>query len=161
MTVIKLFPDGTEKLRYSGEVITRSHERVILEARFHSPDGVYNGVEFKTGDLFYESYYRDRWYNVFEVIDKDSGLRKCWYCNISRKPVITRWTITYVDLALDLQILPDGSQQILDQDELDALDLPAEDLAIVWESMRELQEMFAVPADVHLRRDSVVKHKVV
>jgi uncharacterized protein len=158
--IVKLYPDGSEKLRYTGEVITRNTERVIIEAHFHSPDGVYNGVEFKNGDLFYETYYRDRWYNIFEVIDKDSGKIKCWYCNITRKPKVTRWNIIYEDLALDLQVLPDGTQQILDEEELDDLHLAQAELDQVWAAMRELQSLFTQPAGINLRRDSVVKRYV-
>lgn len=160
MTVVKLYPDGSEKLRYTGEVIARNQERIVVEAHFHSPDGVYNGVHFKYGDLFYETYFRYRWYNIFEVIDKDTGKNKCWYCNITRLPVITRWQITYVDLALDLQILPDGTQQILDEEELADLHLASAELDQVWAAMRELQRMFAAPSDIHLRRDAVVKQSV-
>ncbi len=157
VTIHKLEPSGNEKIQYSGTVVMRNKQKLVIEARFTLPDAVYHEIPFKRGDLFYEAYFRDKWYNINEIYDRDDGRLKGWYCNITRPPVITRWHVTYVDLALDLLVYPDGRQLILDEDELTALNLPGEELDQVWGAMKELQSIFTVPSDFHLRRDKVVR----
>lgn len=157
ITVHKLEASGKEKIAYNGTVICRTPEKIILQAYFTQPDGEVNGILFKKGDLFYEAYYRERWYNIDEIYDRDDGRLKCWYCNIAMPPNFTRWSITYVDLALDLLVYPDGSQKILDKDELAALHLPAQKVKHIWDTLAELQDIFKKPADFRLRRDRVVR----
>lgn len=156
-TIVKLDAHGKEKLHYSGKVITRDPSRVIVESHFTNPDQVFSGIPFKKGDPFYEVYYHKRWYNIDEIYDKDDGRLKGWYCNIAYPPKISRWGVTYIDLALDLLVYPDGRQLVLDGDELDALHLPEDTLKQVWGAMKELQEIFSVPADFRLRRDKVAR----
>ncbi len=84
------------------------------------------GTIIRTGDRFIETYFTERWYNVFEIHDREDDRLKGWYCNIGRPAVMeSENTISYVDLALDLWVAPDGSQTVLDEDEFDALDLDA------------------------------------
>jgi uncharacterized protein len=160
LTVHKLLPSGVEKIRYTGQEVVRTADKVVLEAHFTLPDATYHEIPFKKGDLFYEAYFRDKWYNINEIYDRDDGRLKCWYCNITRPPQISRWHIWYIDLALDLLVYPDRRQLVLDEDELDDLHLPQEELDRVWGALAELQQIYTLPADVHLRRDSVVRQKI-
>jgi len=101
------------------------------------------GTFIKHGDRFVEVYYTDRWYNIFEIYDRDDGRRKGWYCNIGRPAVMeTEDVISYVDLVLDLWIAPDGTQTVLDEDEFAALDLDAETRSRAWAALEELQTLF-------------------
>ena len=67
-------------------------------------------------------YYTDRWYNIFEIYDRDDGQIKGWYCNIGKPAVIEDGVVSYVDLALDLWVSADGKQTILDEDEFEELE---------------------------------------
>ena len=123
VTVIKLNPAGEETWRYSGEVLARTDHTVLLQALFNRADTPFHGMVFKNNDRFVEIYYSDRWYNIYEIYDRDSGLVKGWYCNVSLPAEFQDGIIRFVDLALDLLVYPDGSQLVLDEDEFAALEL--------------------------------------
>jgi protein associated with RNAse G/E len=73
-------------------------------------------LRFETGDIFVETYYADRWYNIFQVHGPDGRL-KGWYCNIARPAVISADTIDSEDLELDLIVAPDRRVVRLDDEE--------------------------------------------
>jgi protein associated with RNAse G/E len=50
--------------------------------------------------------------------------------------------LEYIDLALDLLVFPDGSQRVLDEDEFNALDIPAEFRSAALQGMAELRSVF-------------------
>jgi len=111
---------------YEGDELSRDENSVILEAFFTRDDMPFMRVVFKKGDRFVEYYYSDRWYNIFEIHDRDDGRIKGWYCNIGKPAVIEDGVVSYVDLALDLWVSTDGKQTVLDEDEFDALQLNEE-----------------------------------
>src|SRR5258706_5936365 len=133
---------GEVVFQYEGEVIKREGNFITLEAFFNRDDMDFMNVILKKGDRFVETFYMDRWYNIFEIFDRDSRELKGWYCNIGKPAIIDDQTISYVDLALDLWIAADGEQTVLDEDELDTLNLPDDLLWRVRESLHELQELF-------------------
>jgi hypothetical protein len=96
---------------------------VVVEAIFGRPDLPFMDLVLKQGDRFVETFYTRRWYNIFEIFDRDDGRRKGWYCNISEPAIVDGGTVSYVDLGLDLWISADGKQTLLDEDEFAALDL--------------------------------------
>ena len=75
------------------------------------------------GDRFSETYYFDRWYNVFTIYAGGTGRLKGWYCNIARPAQLDGADLFADDLALDLLRHPDGRMQLLDSDEFAALAL--------------------------------------
>lgn len=114
---------------------------VVVEARFNGPEGVVQGLRLSQGDRFVESYFADRWYNVFTVFDRHTGARKGWYCNVARPARLEDGHVYWDDLSLDLVVLPDGRQAILDRDEFEALGLePAERLQALA-ALEELQQL--------------------
>jgi predicted RNA-binding protein associated with RNAse of E/G family len=143
ITVIKRNLAGEETWRYPGRLLTREGTRLVLEARFNRPDLPFMGVVLKTGDRFIETYYTDRWYNIFEIHDRDDDHLKGWYCNISRPAVLEADNrLSYVDLALDLWVASDGTQTVLDEGEYAALDLDAAGRAQARRALEELQLRF-------------------
>ena len=150
-TVVKYDGRGELKLHYSGELLERNQTRLLIKAHFTKPDGVFSGIHFKKGDEFYEAYFRDRWYNIDEIYDRDDCHLKGWYCNIALPPKISRWKVVYTDLALDLLVYPDGRQLVLDEDELEDLHLPADTHRSVWDGMRELQSIFSSTPNFRLK----------
>ncbi len=142
LTVIKLNADEKEVWRYSGEVIEKTENRVVIEARFNKDDFAFNGILLKRNDRFVETYYTDRWYNIFEIYDRDDGLRKGWYCNVTKPAQFEDGKISYVDLALDLLVFPDGTQLVLDEDEFEALDMEESVKLKALQGLEELKAFF-------------------
>lgn len=143
LDVIKLNIHGAETWRYQGEVVARRAGAVLLQALFDREYGDLHGISLNRGDRFVEAYYAERWYNIFEIYDRQSAQLKGWYCNVTLPAQITAQEIRYVDLALDLLVYPDGRQLVLDEDEFAALDAPDEVRAGARRSLEELQALFA------------------
>lgn len=126
ITVSKLNLQGNETWRYPGKIIYQDKEKVILQAFFNREDTPFHDILLKKGDRFVETFYLDRWYNIFEMHDRDDDQLKGWYCNIGYPAKQEGQVISYIDLALDLLVYPDGKQLLLDEDEFAELDLPPE-----------------------------------
>lgn len=125
--VYKLDHDGREVWRYPARVLERSRHIIRLEAYFNRDDRDLGYVVFKRGDRFIETFYSDRWYNVFAVYDRDDGSLKGWYGNICRPAEITATAVRCDDLALDVWVTPIGKSTVLDEEEFSALDIPEYD----------------------------------
>ena len=123
ITVIKKDLQGQEVWRYSGTMQARGKNYVVLEAYFDRADLPFHGMLLAKGDRFVETYYTDRWYNIFEIYDRENNQIKGWYCNIGYPAEISDRTVSYVDLALDLLVFPDGRKVVLDEDEFANLKL--------------------------------------
>ena len=143
ITVIKRNLASEETWRYSGLILRREAGALVLEARFNRPDTPFQGILLKENDRFVETYYTDRWYNIFEIHDRDDDRIKGWYCNIGYPAVLEADDrLSYVDLALDLWIAPDGTQTVLDEDEFAALDLEPETRSREQKALEELHLRF-------------------
>jgi protein associated with RNAse G/E len=123
VTVIKMNPAREETWRYTGQVVERSERSVLLQALFNREDTPFHEIVLKRNDEFLEIYYSDRWYNIYEIYDRDDGRVKGWYCNVSQPAEFAQGVIRFVDLALDLLVYPDGRQLVLDEDEFASLSL--------------------------------------
>jgi len=142
ITVLKLNLAGQETWRYTGRVLERHADRIVLEAHFNRDDIPFHGILLRRGDRFVETFYSDRWYNVFEMHDCDDDRLKGWYCNIGRPADIGEETVSYIDLALDLLVYPDGRQLVLDEDEFGELALSPEVFRQARQALEELQTSF-------------------
>ena len=140
VTVHKLDSEGVEVFRYVGNIIHRSESIIVLEAIFDMEQREFHGLTFRRGDRFVETHYSDRWYNVLAVHDVDTDLLKGWYCNITRPAKIENDSLSAEDLALDLVVLPNGSQYVIDEDEFAALKLNSTDRSSARAALQELQK---------------------
>ncbi len=140
--VQKLNLAGEVTWQYEGHVLRRESGAVVLEAYFNRPDLPFQDVVFRENDRFIETFYTDRWYNIFEIHDGDDGRLKGWYCNVGRPATLGEGTVSYVDLALDLWISADGSQTVLDRDEFEALNLDVSEREKALAALQALQEQF-------------------
>lgn len=140
--VLKCDLDGDETWRYEGHVLAEEAGRILLEARFNRADLPFHGIVLRENDRFIELYFSDRWYNIFEVHDRDDDRIKCWYCNICKPAVFADGLISYVDLALDLLVYPDGRMLVLDEDEFAALKLGNALREKAREALGDLQQVF-------------------
>jgi len=123
LTVKKLNLNHELVTAYDGAVLERTGGAIILEARFGRETMDLGYAVLEHHDRFVEHFFADRWYNIFEIHSVHDDHLKGWYCNIVKPAAFSADTIEQVDLALDLWINPDGSYQILDRDEFDALEL--------------------------------------
>jgi hypothetical protein len=138
ITVLKKNLAGDVTWQYDGKIVRQEANAVILEALFNRPDTPFMDIVLKENDRFVETFYSDRWYNIFEIYDRDDGRIKGWYCNVGKPAVIEDGVVSYVDLALDLWVSVDGKQTVLDEDEFNALKL---DTKLEQQALIALQEL--------------------
>ncbi len=140
--VLKLDLAGKVTWQYEGRVLSTPPGAVVLEAFFNRPDLPFRDTVFREHDRFVETFYTDRWYNMFEIHDRDTDQLKGWYCNVCRPATLGDGTVSYVDLALDLWVSPAGRQTVLDQDEFEALHLDITEQGHALAAMKQLQLAF-------------------
>jgi len=142
ITVIKRNDRGQETWRYQGRRLEQADGRLVLEAFFDREEMWLQGTLLSKGDRFIETYFTDRWYNIFEIHARDDDSLRGWYCNISRPAEIEGDTISWVDLALDLLVFPDRRQVVLDEDEFARLEISPEERRQAQAALVELQAIF-------------------
>lgn len=133
---------GQVTYEYEGILLTRDEHSIAIEALFDRADMPFVDTVLRTGDRFVEYYYDDRWYNIFEVHDRDDERIKGWYCNICKPASFEDGIISYIDLALDLWVSPDGRQTVLDEDEFEKLALDDELRASALHGLHSLENFF-------------------
>jgi len=138
ITILKLDHHGREVWRYPGRVLARDAHTIRLEGFYNRDDATVGYAVFKRGDRLVETFYSDRWYNVFAVYDRDDGALKGWYCNVTRPATITADAVSSDDLALDVWVSPGGAVTVLDEDEFAALELSKADRATAEDALRQL-----------------------
>jgi hypothetical protein len=143
ITVHKLDHRGREVWQYPGLAIERTPSELTLEAYFDRDDQTIGGLSLRRGDRFIETYFNDRWYNIFAVYDGREGALKGWYCNMARPARIEPGHVFAEDLALDLIVDRLGRWVVLDQDEFERLEIPSQDRAHAIEALEELQRLAA------------------
>jgi predicted RNA-binding protein associated with RNAse of E/G family len=140
-TVHKLDHLGREVWRYPARALARDDHSIRLEAAFNRDDMPLGYTTFKRGDRFVETFYSDRWYNVFAIYDRDDGALKGWYCNVCRPTAITDEAVRCDDLALDVWVSAAGQVTVLDEDEFAALPLTDADRAAAEGALRQIIEL--------------------
>ena len=128
--------------QYDSEVLRRDETSITVEAFFNRDDMPFQEIILKRNDRFVETFYMDKWFNIFEIYDRDDGKLKGWYCNITKPAMVDADSVAYVDLALDLWVAADGMQTVLDEDELEELKLGEELKKKVYEGLDELRQHF-------------------
>jgi len=142
VTVLKRDLNGEIVWQYEGRILKRGVNFVLLEAFFNRDDMPFMDVVLKRDDRFVEKFYTDRWYNVFEIYDRDDGKFKGWYCNVGYPAVLDADSVSYIDLALDLWVAVDGKQTVLDEDEFLELQIDVRTRAQAVAALEELKQKF-------------------
>jgi hypothetical protein len=144
--VEKLNLAGEVTVAWRGTVLARTPTSVVLEAIFTRGPMPLGYVTLAPGDRFVETFYSNRWYNIYAIYDGASGAFKGWYCNITRPAEIgpapegAGLHVRAVDLALDYFRGPDGRELVLDEEEFVALPLSPEEVAACRAALAELRE---------------------
>ena len=144
ITVIKRDPHDGEVWRYTARLVRQQGSALRLEALFNREDMPFMGMMLKGGDRFVETYFTDRWYNLYAIHDREDDRLKGWYCNIGRPAVWeSEAVLSYEDLALDLWVAPDGTQTVLDEEEFAALGLDPATKTHALAALEELKRLFS------------------
>lgn len=139
--VIKLNTEREETWRYEGRILSQRPQTMLIEARFNRSTLLFHGITLQENDRFLERYYSNRWYNLFEIHDREDDALKGWYCNVTTPAEFSNGKIAYIDLALDVLVYPDGKYLILDEDEFRALALPLQQQTKAWEALDTLLKL--------------------
>ena len=142
MKIIKKNHKDEAVWEYEGKLIRREKKSVTVEALFNRDDLPFQEIILKRGDRFIETFYSDKWFNIFEIYDRDDGKLKGWYCNIAKPAVIDDDSVLYVDLILDLWVSVNGKQTVVDEDELIELNLDDELMKKIYIGLDELKRYF-------------------
>jgi len=141
ITVHLVKPGKGTTLTYQGELLHEATGEMLILALWDRPALELGYITFETGDRFYEHYYSERWYNVFEIRSA-TGRLKGWYCNVTRPAQIDSSTITSEDLELDLFVSPDRATiERLDEDEFEARGFAQSDPATYTAALAALREL--------------------
>jgi predicted RNA-binding protein associated with RNAse of E/G family len=137
-------PRKQKTVIYEGVILVQEPGHVLLQARWERAAMDLGYVVFAPGDQFFEHYYSERWYNIFEV-RSEAGTLKGWYCNITRPAIFGAEVLTSEDLELDLFVGPDRQLLLrLDLEEFAALALEVtgpEAYKAALQALHELEEM--------------------
>lgn len=128
--------------QYEGVKLHRDENSITVEAFFNRDDLPFQDIVLKRDDRFVETFYTDKWFNIFEIYDRDGGELKGWYCNITKPAVIEDGKVSYVDLALDLWVSANGVRTVLDEDDFEELNLDEELKQKALAGLHELEEYF-------------------
>lgn len=140
MKIIKKNHKDEITWQYDGVVLNRDVNSITVEAFFNRDDMPFQETILKRNDRFVETFFSDKWFNIFEIYDRDDGKLKGWYCNITKPAEITNDEVVYADLILDLWVSAEGKQTVLDEDELNELDLDDELKKKIYASLDELKQ---------------------
>lgn len=140
MDIIKNDHTGKELWRYPAEIVTQSETEIRLKAYFNRDDQDAGYVTYKRDDLFIETFYSDRWYNVFAIYDRDSEKLKGWYCNITRPAKWSDEELWADDVALDVWVFADAKREplVLDQEEFVELGLKPNEMQLALQAVDQV-----------------------
>ncbi len=132
-------------VRYPARVLADDGTRVVVRAPWAgAPERELGFVTFRSGDLFTEYYWRDRWYSVKEVRAHD-GTLKGWYCDVNRPALVRPGELVVEDLDLDLWMSADRATILrLDEDEFLAGGLADRDPGAADRARQALDELEAL-----------------
>jgi PncC family amidohydrolase len=120
MLIHKCTHRGERKYTYRGTLESFDGSKAVVCAPWAFDALALSYSRFEPGDIFSETFYTDRWYNVFEIVDRE-GSHKGWYGNITRPSRVVSDEIEWDDLELDVWMHPNGDWLILDQEDFGAL----------------------------------------
>jgi PncC family amidohydrolase len=139
---------NVRRLSYPGTMVQRDAQSLVAHATWTFGEKRLPYTTLTDGDLFVETFYFDRPYNVFEIRAHDGAL-KGWYANITRPARLENNAedVIWEDLIVDAWMSADGHALTLDEDELLALGdaISAPDRALIASALP------AAHADLRLR----------
>lgn len=146
LTVRLIKPLKGRVISFAAELLRRDATSVCVRAPWEAGVVDVGLFRFAPGDSVVETYYADRWYNIFELHGPD-GLLKGWYCNITRPAVIADDYVESEDLELDLIVAADRAEMRLDdEDEFAARNLDRDEPAAHAAALAAVEELRGLAA---------------
>ena len=143
VTVKLLKPAKSQTVSYQGQLLLQEANHLLVHARWTHDSLHYDYVSYEWGDHFFEHYYLDKWFNIFEF-RSPAGRLKGWYCNVTKPATLHGNVITSEDLELDLFVSADRRTVLtLDEEEFEARALGAETRAAALDALAELKRRVA------------------
>lgn len=142
MRISKLDARGEPIFAYPARLIQEQNGTRLVEGCLTSRVFPLAGCNSAGSDHALEWYSEQDWYNLLQVYEQDSPRVKAWYCNICMPANFLSDEIRWRDLALDLLVYPDGSMELLDQDEFAELRLDQRTRARCWQALGEVIRLF-------------------
>ncbi|WP_044232396.1 DUF402 domain-containing protein [Chloroflexus sp. Y-396-1] len=99
-------PAKGQTICYPATVITRDDRSVTVYAPWRLGRVDLGLFSIEPGDTMIETFYTDRWYNIFRV-QRPDGTTCGWYCNVARPARISETTVETEDLEIDLIVSAD------------------------------------------------------
>ena len=86
---------------------------------FVAPEGMHvHGVDLPAGTVTFGHFWQDRPYNVYHWLDGATGRTLGWYLNLSRETMVDDDRLEWLDLVVDVLVLPGAAPRVLDEDEV-------------------------------------------
>jgi uncharacterized protein len=126
--------DGRERRRWTAQVVEQVGELIVLDAVFDEEIQHDLLGTIALGTVSKEYYWLDRWYNVFRFNDR-------FYCNVTQPPSFDGATLTYVDLDIDVLVESDFSYKILDLEDFESAQYPANVQHSARQALEELTSL--------------------
>ena len=123
--------DGRERRRWAAKVVEQVGPLIVLDAVFDEEIQHDLLGTIAWGTVSKEYYWLDRWYNIFRFNDR-------FYCNVTQPPSFDGTTLTYVDLDIDVLVESDFSYRILDLEDFESSQYPAEVQQSARQALKEL-----------------------
>lgn len=115
---VKRTLDGGEK-RFECRVLSRAEDRVVV--LFVATEAMQvHGVALPAGTVTFGHFWQARPYNVYHWLRPVDGAALGVYANLASDTRLDGDRLVWLDLIIDVLILPGGAPAILDQDELPA-----------------------------------------
>lgn len=131
--------DGSLHRTWAKGTILEEREDCLVLVTYKSMVTESNGRTWQTREPAICFFYPDRWYNVISMIRKQ-GIT--YYCNIATPYLYDGEAIKNIDYDLDLKVYPNGTYDVLDEDEFQshalAMNYPQEIVDISRSSLSQL-----------------------
>jgi hypothetical protein len=139
-TIRKVLPDGSIKIQYNGTLREKTEDHISIDTGWSREPLDLGYVLFEPDDKWIETFFFERWYNIFRIADSEASL-KGFYINISKPPIIRDQVIDWEDLAIDVWVRPDGTYIVLDEDEFEELDIDKETRKMALKALETVKKL--------------------
>jgi predicted RNA-binding protein associated with RNAse of E/G family len=104
-------------IEYAAEPLVVEDRRAVLLYRIDVPEVIAGGrMTLRAGTLSFGYFWADRSYNVYHFLH--AGKTLAYYVNVGRLRSIGDAEVVWDDYAVDVLATPDGSVEVLDEDEV-------------------------------------------
>ena len=121
-----------------------SQRELVISFRRDKPI-TFLGIDFPVGSVSYGYYWEKRNYNVYHW-KRENGDTLLIYFNISKDTRISKSSVTWLDLIVDIALKPPNPPIVLDEDEIPK-NMAAEDLSIIEKTKHETLNRIGSIAD--------------